>query len=61
MQCLCPCSHAAGATALVLLLKPYIYAFVLARRLVVYDSVCRVLKAHAGLITCGGSVCRCML
>ena len=33
-----------------------LYASVLARRLV-YDSVCRVRKARAGLTTCGGSVC----
>ena len=33
-----------------------LYASVLARRLV-YDSVCRVRKASAGLTTCGGSVC----
>ena len=32
-----------------------LYASVLARRLV-YDSVCRVRKARAGLTTCGGSV-----
>ena len=33
-----------------------VYASVLARRLV-YDAVCRVRKARAGLTTCGGSVC----
>ena len=33
-----------------------LYASVLARRLV-YDSVCRVRKARAGLTTCGGSTC----
>ena len=33
-----------------------LYASVLARSLV-YDSVCRVRKARAGLTTCGGSTC----
>ena len=33
-----------------------LYVSVLARRSV-YDSVCRVRKARAGLTTCGGSVC----